>query len=61
MHSISLIRDLKLYSRMVGELLQSPEGKKTYAQQIRTLQELITEVTDKSVELRRMRHGIKQL
>ena len=35
----------------VGELLQSPEGKKTYAQQIRTLQELITEVTDKSVEL----------
>ena len=35
----------------VVEQLQSPEGKKTYAQQIRTLQELITEVTDKSVEL----------
>lgn len=35
----------------VSELLQSPEGKKAYAQQIRTLQELITEVTDKSVEL----------
>lgn len=35
----------------VSELLQSPEGKKTYAQQIKTLQDLITEVTDKSVKL----------
>ena len=35
----------------VSELLQSPEGKKLYADQIRGLQALVTEVTDKSIEL----------
>ncbi|MBU5429486.1 flagellar export chaperone FlgN [Kineothrix sp. MSJ-39] len=35
----------------VSELLQSPEGKKAYAQQIKILQDLITEVTDKSITL----------
>lgn len=35
----------------VSALLQSPEGKQTYADQIKVLQAFVTEVTDKSIEL----------